>query len=102
MLKSPFGALVSKSAPRNPATVSALHKEITASQRRGYGDFAKNFGPDVDTYTWNEVRAIELEAHTSVGFSQSEAEALTDYGIEKLKQQGLYQPTNIPWNPGVL
>ena len=87
---------------RNPATGSALHKEITAAQRRGYDDFAKNFGPDVDTYTRNEVRAIEVEALTSIGFSQSEAEALTDYGIEKLKQQGLSQPTNIPWNPGVL
>ncbi|MGJ4125670.1 RHS repeat-associated core domain-containing protein, partial [Corynebacterium macclintockiae] len=86
----------------NPATGSALHKEITAAQRRGYDDFAKKFDPDVDTYTWNDVRAIEVEAHTSVGFSQSEAEALTDYGIEKLKQQGLSQPTNIPWNPGVL
>ncbi|WKE56374.1 hypothetical protein [Corynebacterium tuberculostearicum] len=48
------------------------------------------------------MRAIEEKAHTSVGFSQSEAEALTDYGIEQLKQQGLFQPTNIPWNPGVL
>lgn len=50
----------------NPATGSALHKEITAAQRRGYDDFAPNFDPDVDTYTWNDVRAIEVEAHTSV------------------------------------
>ena len=35
----------------NPATGSALHKEITAAQRRGYDDIAKNFDPDVDTYT---------------------------------------------------
>ena len=35
----------------NPATGSALHKEITAAQRRGYDDFAKKFDPDVNTYT---------------------------------------------------
>ena len=86
----------------NPATGNLLHREITAAQQSKYNKFASTFNPEKDVYTWDQVREIEIEAHKSVGFSTETAQAYVDFGIDQLKAQGVTNPTNIPWNPGLI
>ncbi|MGJ4127779.1 RHS repeat-associated core domain-containing protein [Corynebacterium macclintockiae] len=86
----------------NPATGNLLHREITAAQQSKYNKFASTFNPEKDVYTWDQVREIEIEAHKSVGFSTETAQAYVDFGVDQLKAQGVTNPTNIPWNPGLI
>ena len=88
--------------PNNPATGHVLHREITAAQQRKYDSSASAFDSVTDVYTWDCVREIEIRAHISVGYSSETAAAYVDFGIGQLKNQGILNPTNIPWSPSLI
>lgn len=87
-------------------TGDALHKTITANQRIGYDRLAASYRNriakgETASYTWDDVREVEIFAHVESGFTHQQAANLVDFGIAQIKEQGIARPTNIPWNKDV-
>ena len=87
-------------------TGDALHKTITANQRIGYDRLAASYRNriakgETASYTWDDVREVEIFAHVESDFTHQQAANLVYFGIAQIKEQGIARPTNIPWNKDV-
>lgn len=69
------------------------HADMTAKQRQLFKELNESGGPN----TLEEHTRIANEALKAGGATEKEASRLVQQSLENLAEQGVTQPTRIPW-----
>jgi hypothetical protein len=80
----------------NITGITNVHNFITGQQNNLYSAW-KNANPG-KTMSLKDMADIEIKAMTNVGVPEDIATGWVLKGLERLKEQGVSQITNIPWN----
>lgn len=74
--------------------IGVRHADVTTAQRRWFGELARSGKPN----TLKAHSQIAVQALIEGGASRDHARSIVARSLRDLKNQGVREPVNIPWN----